>query len=296
VKHIICYSGGVESALATIEVARKFGTKNMVLLNHDISPDAEEPDIKQYKQDIADYLGVEVTYCNAVTKEYKDFDPILGAIARRKFKGPNGDYCTFYLKSEPFNLWLDPILKCVESKAWKVGQGTELCCSRIKTEPFHEWLKDKDFDFTVYYGFTRREWHRIERRYRILKSRGIKSDYPLTWRERTIFDTAEIGIPKPKHYDIWKHGNCAGCLKAGWQHWYCVYVHRPDRWELAKQAEEIIGYSILRRNSKPCFLKEREREFYTLWWLGLPATEHIKAGKFWAMARKLFKEKETDKS
>ncbi len=55
-KHIICYSGGVESALATIEVARKFGTKDMVLLNHDISPDAEEPDIKRYKQDIADYF------------------------------------------------------------------------------------------------------------------------------------------------------------------------------------------------------------------------------------------------
>lgn len=35
-KHIICYSGGHSSALVAIEVARKYGAGDVVLLNHDI--------------------------------------------------------------------------------------------------------------------------------------------------------------------------------------------------------------------------------------------------------------------
>lgn len=34
-KHIVCYSGGVESALAAIEVARLYRREDVVLLNHD---------------------------------------------------------------------------------------------------------------------------------------------------------------------------------------------------------------------------------------------------------------------
>ena len=34
--HIICYSGGHSSAIAAIEVARRFGTDDLVLLNHDM--------------------------------------------------------------------------------------------------------------------------------------------------------------------------------------------------------------------------------------------------------------------
>ena len=36
-KHIVCYSGGHSSALVAVEVVRKFGKENVVLLNHDIN-------------------------------------------------------------------------------------------------------------------------------------------------------------------------------------------------------------------------------------------------------------------
>jgi len=283
-KRVVCYSGGAESALAAIEVVRRYGKDDVVLLNHNISPDAEDADIKQYKLDIANYLGLSVTPCNAVAQSYASLDPLLGSIERMKFKGPNGEYCTYYLKSEPFNLWIDPLVRCMETKAFKVGCGSELCTSRLKTEPFDAWLKDHS-DLIVYYGFTPEEQHRVDRRRMILDKRGIKSDYPLLWNPRTIHDTAEIGIPKPNHYKIWKHGNCIGCLKAGWQHWYCVYVHRRDRWELAKLAEATIGYAINRRNGVPCRIIEREAEFEDMRKAGVPATEHIPAGQFWSMAR-----------
>lgn len=293
--HVVCYSGGIESALAAIEVIRRYGRENVILLNHDISPEAEDPDIKQYKLDIAAYLGLPVTSCNAVAESYQELDQLKGAVERGKFKGPNGEYCTYYLKSEPFNRAMDPLLECIKTRAFKVGNGTELCTNRLKTAPFEAWLDRRiPDDLTIHYGFTPEEFQRVERRRRILAARGVKTDFPLLWPERTIHNTAEIGIPKPEHYRIWKHGNCIGCLKAGWQHWYCVYVHRRDRWNLAKFAEESIGYAINRRGKIPCRLTERESEFETLHLAGLPATEWIPPGKFWSMARKLLKQsKET---
>lgn len=258
-RHIVCYSGGVESALVAIEVVRRYGRDNVVLLNHDISPEAEDDDIKQYKQDIADNLLLPVSPCNATEKF------------------PH----------------LDPLKACMDIKAFKVGKGTELCTCKLKTEPFMAVLKKVDpAEAILYYGFTPEEEDRCARRLREMP--GWKIEFPLLWPNRTIFDTAEIGIPKPAHYDIWKHGNCIGCLKAGWQHWYCVYVCRRDRWELAKEAEAFIGYAINRRSidgkSRPCRLIEREAEFEELRQAGLPATEWIDSHKFWAMARGLLKE------
>lgn len=253
-KHIVCYSGGVESALAAIEVVRLYRREDVVLLNHDISPDAEDADIKQYKQDIADYLGIPVTPCNAEEKY------------------PH----------------LDPLKACMDIRAFKVGNGTELCTCKLKTEPFMAYLKKIDpAEAVLYYGFTAEEFNRCERRFK--EMRGWKVEFPLLWRKRTIHDTAEIGIPKPEHYRVWKHGNCIGCLKAGWQHWYCTYCHRRDRWELAKEAEQKVGYAINRRGGTPCRLIEREEEFEALRRTGLPATEWIPSGRFWSMAKKLLK-------
>jgi len=63
-KHIICYSGGHSSALVGIEVVGKYGKENCVLLNHDISAWVENADIKRFKKEVADYLGMEITYAN----------------------------------------------------------------------------------------------------------------------------------------------------------------------------------------------------------------------------------------
>lgn len=63
-KHIVCYSGGHSSAIVAIEVVRKFGKENVILVNHDINISVESPDIKRFKKEVADYLGLEVTYVN----------------------------------------------------------------------------------------------------------------------------------------------------------------------------------------------------------------------------------------
>jgi hypothetical protein len=264
VKHLVCYSGGHSSALVAIEVVRRFGKEGVILLNHDIHPSVEDVDIKRFKQEVADYLGVPITYANMPSWESKDqFDVVH------------------------------------EAGAFKVGNGTALCGNRLKTAPFYRWLKENfppipgevRNDLRIYYGFDANERVRIQRRSQILAVEGWHSDYPLAfWKERTIQSTKEIGIEPPLTYGVFKHANCTGCLKAGQQHWYAVYCTRPDIWEKAKKTEEEIGYTIIQAAS----LEELEPKFAAMQKAGVAPTEHIHPQTFWAGVKRLLATTEPD--
>ncbi len=249
-RHVVCYSGGHSSALVAIEVVRRFGRAGVVLLNHDITPRSEDADVKRFKREVSDYLGVPITYANhARWEEWDQFDVAENA------------------------------------RAFKVVNGNELCTSRLKTEPFQRWMEANapPGSCTVYYGFDASEERRIRRRSSILGAQGYACDYPLAlWSSRTIHSTREVGIEPPLTYSTFKHANCVGCLKAGWQHWYAVFVTRPDVWERAKLAEDRIGHSIHRDGS----LEDREEEFAAMRAAGVQPTEHTPSGAFWSGARK----------
>lgn len=251
---IVCYSGGHSSALTAIETARRFGKDRVILLNHDIISVSEGADIKRFKRQVADYLGIPITFCNMAGWDVKDqFDVV------------------------------------VEAGAFKVGTGTALCTNRMKTQPFEDWLEtnaDPTQD-VIYYGFDLKESDRIQRRSSHLALLGFKTDFPLAlWKHRTIWRTEGIGIQRPNTYERFKHGNCAGCLKAGRQHWYVVYCTRPDRWQKGKWAEEEIGYTIIKGVS----LEDLEPLFEQMKRIGIEPTEHIPAPTFWAKVRKRIKQ------
>lgn len=262
--HIVCFSGGHSSAVAAIETVRRYGKENVILLNHDLCPRSEHEDIKRFKREVADYLGIEITYANMPGYEEKDqFDV------------------------------------CMEEGAFKYGiQSSALCTRKLKTEPFIAWLTANypaqgngvvREDVAVVYGFDPTETARITRRVGIMAALGYKSEYPLYSDERSIYNTDEVGIKRPVTYTVFNHANCIGCLKAGKQHWFIVYCLYPDVWEKAKKAEAEIGHSIL----KQTFLYELEPEFAELKAKELPATEKIKPQRFWATARKLIAEDDT---
>lgn len=252
--YVICYSGGHSSALCAIESVRKHGKENVILLNHDISQSVEDADIKRFKNEVSDYLGIPITYAN----------------------------------HERWNV-ATPIDVCVEAGAWKIGSGQILCTNRLKTNPFKQWCKinDKNKEYIYIYGFdkTRKEMERAQRRSQIMGLDGYKTEYPLISWNRTISSTIEIGIKPPMTYGKFKHANCIGCLKAGWQHWYIVYCERPDIWNKAKQAEEEIGYAIHKDDSGPVYLEDKEEIFEKMRLSGVIPTEHITTGKFWAQAK-----------
>lgn len=253
-RHVVCYSGGHSSALVAIEVVRKFGPDNVVLLNHDISGWVEHSDVKRFKREVADYLGLPVTYANIGGLDVADLP-------------------------EQFDV-------VVAASAFKVSNGAELCTSRLKTEPFMRWLAENcDPNKTViYYGFDADEPMRIQRRSQILGAQGWASDYPLAlWSDRTIGQTIQVGINPPMQYGFFKHANCVGCLKAGRQHWYIVYCARPKVYDKAMWAEEEIGYTIINGVSLAALAPMFERMKQA----GVPATEHISQQRFWADVKKL---------
>lgn len=253
-KHVVCYSGGHSSGLVAIEVVRRFASEDVVLLNHDLPFWTEDADIKRFKLDIADHLGLPVTYATHANAQLDQFDVT------------------------------------VAKQAFKVDGGHEFCTSVLKTEPFMKWLAaNADPAETIcYYGFDANEKARIQRRSSIMGALGWQTDYPLAlWGERTISDSQEVGIARPNTYGVFKHANCVGCLKAGWQHWYVVYCTRPDIWLKAKWAEDEIGYAIHHDDTGAVYLDDMEDRFARMKAAGIPATEHIPQQRFWAQAKKI---------
>lgn len=251
-KHIVCYSGGHSSAIVAMEVVAKFGKDNVILLNHNINPSVELPDVKRFKQAVADYLGLPITYANHPEWDTKDqFDVCIDA-----------------------GTWVNP------------NTRTILCTHRLKTEPFYKWLSEHhQAGDVIYYGFDANEHTRITRRSIALGSAGYQVDFPLaTWPEadRVFFRTSDAGISKPAQYQFLNHGNCIGCCKAGWQHWYVVYCLYRRIFVKAKWAERNIGYSI----HNDGFLEDKEPIFESMRLAGIEPSEKIPSGKFWSTAKK----------
>lgn len=226
-----------------------------MLVNHDMAMWVEDADVKRFKREVAEYLELPITFVN-----YK-------------------------------NASMDQFDVCVEAQAFKVNDGPELCTNRLKTAPFMQYLAEQHpaKDVICYYGFDANETKRITRRSGIMGVQGYATAYPLAFGERTILSTNEIGIAPPLGYSQFKHANCIGCLKAGWQHWYIVYCTRPDIWFKGKWAEEEIGYAIHHDETGPVYLEDMETRFAIMKCAGVPQTEHVPHQKFWADARKHIK-------
>ena len=260
-KHVICYSGGRSSSECALTVAKKYGAENVILLNHDINPNIEQACTKKLKRDVADYLGLEITYAN-----HEKWDTAT------------------------------PISVCMDAKAWKVAQGGKigdvLCTNRLKTAPFENWLKENDPNGeNIYvYGFDKDEPTRVNRRSQIMGMNGYQTEFPMLWDESEIVKLEDIGIDAGSIYDTFNHSNCIGCLKAGWQHWYIVYCLYPHIWQDGKDGEDFIGYAIHKDKDGAVYLEDKEELFEKMKLAGVVPTEKIKQQTFWAQARKLVRE------
>lgn len=260
VKYVVCYSGGHSSALVAIEAVKRYGKDNVILLNHDISPKVEDQDIKRFKEEVANYLGLPITYANMENWENETPISVCRSLGGFKF-GMGTALCTYKLKSEPFYKWLDENYP-VSKKDLKQGKVRE--------------------DVIFLYGFDKEETNRIQRRVGAMANKGYKTDFPLAFWERTIYSTEEIGVKKPSTYGKFKHANCVGCLKASRQQWYLVYCEYPEIWKEAILAEQEIGYSIM----KDSFLEDLEPKFQKMKCRGITPSEHRNPQRFWAEVEK----------
>lgn len=256
-KYIVCYSGGHSSAIVEVEAVHRYGRENVVLLNHDICPRVEDADIKRFKCEVAEFLGVPITQANMPGWEEKDQFDI--ALESRYLSG------------------------------WGVPGGA-ICTTRLKTEPFRQWLAenfpaDKDhpcMEAVILYGFDPKEINRMRRRTAIMRDQGYFVDFPLLWENRTIHEIEEIGIKRPATYALYNHANCKGCLKAGAMHWYVVYCTEPEIFEKAKATERVLGRTIIK--GKPLELLEVEK-YEPMKRAGITPAEMGSPQTFWARVR-----------
>lgn len=257
-KYVVCYSGGCSSALAAVETVKRYGRENCILLNHRISNSVEDSDIQRFKEEVAAYLGMPITYANMEGWET-----------------------------------MTPLRVCKEIGAFHYGApGSTLCTYKLKTEPFHKWLKENypvkkgeiSKEITVIYGFDGdpHEISRIQRRTGIMLAMGYRTDYPLAFWERTIHSMEEVGISLPRVYETFRHANCRGCLKAGIQHWYVVYCLYPEIFQEALKTENELGYSI----KNGIYLEELIPKFEEMKRKGINPSDRENANKFWAKERR----------
>lgn len=256
-KYVVCYSGGHSSALAAIETVRRFGRENVILLNHNISGKVEHEEIKLFKSKVAEFLHLPITYANCDRYEQRTPLSLCREHGIIRFRGGHA-ICTYYLKTEPFHLWL------------------------AKNYPVQKNMLSEEIK--IVYGFDKTEDHRIARRRQHLQFMGYESMYPLAEWPETIHAVEEVGIQRPSIYAECKHANCIGCLKAGKQHWYKVYCCHPAIFEEAKLTEERIGYSILRN----CYLSDLEPEYARMKRIGVPPLETMEQKWFWHYARRRY--------
>lgn len=260
--HIVCYSGGHSSALVAIEVVRRYGKENVILINHECI--LEGSDVDRFQNEVAEYLELPITDVSFKDAKTKDqFDVVMEKGSFINVSSPAREaLCTYVMKTEPFMAWLG-----------------------LNFKPYDDLFGGKK-ECIIYYGFDDTEPVRILRRNTIMAANGYKTAFPLAHSKRTILSTEEIGIIPPNSYDVFKHANCIGCLKAGWQHWYCVYVFYPDIYAKGILSEETIGYTIHKEMS----LKEKSEMFDKMILCGIEPTEKIQSGTWWAMVRKVLKE------
>ncbi len=252
--YIVCFSGGVASALVAIEAVRKAGKENVTLLNHDMSARVEHQDIKRFKDEVAQYCDVPITYANASPIE----TPLEVCRREGAFTNPHTQQA--------------------------------LCTYNLKTAPFNEWLKENypaDFDHPrddaiILYGFDATETARMQRRSSLLGIKGYKTDYPLAFWDRTIQDIRDIGIAPPITYKIFKHANCFPCLKAGKQHWYMAYCLKRDQFEEAAQLERELGYSIINGE----YLDDLRPKYEEMIRKGICPNDRENSASFWARVNK----------
>lgn len=191
-KHLICFSGGHSSGLVALEVADKFGTENMILLNHDISKKTEHQDIKRFKKELADYLGLKITYAN-----YKN-DNI---ITKNQF------VCTVKLKTKYFHEWLKN-----NPNDYIIYYGFD-CTEKHRIIRWQNILKDMGYDSDYPLALWYKEDVNVYNEFQLDLFNSNSFIEPKFSGSRKFKSTNQIGIKPPLTYKKNKNANCIGCIR-----------------------------------------------------------------------------------
>lgn len=215
-QHIVLFSGGIQSSYVAEMICRQ--EQNIVLLFHDTR--TEPADNYRFRKDVSNHLGVPITEVSDGRNIWQLFDDM-------HFLGNN---------------------------------RVPICSRELKSKQSKVFYDGLDEDFIIYYGFTANEYRRAQKVYSRYPKLSIK--FPLIdntsltkdWIRNEIIQ--RWGICLPEMYHWFNHANCVPCVRWGKRYWKECFLHYPQAYQRAKQAEKTHGYTIMKQMSLHEFEKE----------------------------------------
>lgn len=233
-KHVVHFSGGTASWMASKRVIAEHGRDDVTLLFADTK--TEDCDLYRFLDDAEENLGVKITRL----AEGRDIWQVFHDV--RFIGNSRVDPCSRILKREVLDTWRSQ--NCTPEDSihyigydWSEGH---------RAEKLRKYIAPWRYDFPL---FKR----------------------PLLTKHAMIAAMKAEGLMPPRLYDMgFEHNNCGGfCVKAGHGHFRHLLKTMPERYLYHEQQEEILrqklgDVAILRDrsggSSRPLTLRElRER-------------------------------------
>lgn len=234
-KHIVSYSGGLNSFAVAERVIAQHGKENVLCVFTDTK--SEDEDLYRFITETIIHLGCEYQ----VLTDGRD---LWGVFNSMKFMSNSRvDNCSQVLKRSLFKRWL--------KKSYKPSECV------------------------IYMGFDWNEAHRlpkVEKRYKPYVVKAPLMDKPYLDKSDIMVRLKQIGIRHPRLYDLgFAHNNCGGfCVKAGQAQFRLLYKQMPERYMYHEQEQEKLfarigphGFLRIVRGSESRYLslKQFREEF-----------------------------------
>lgn len=220
-KHIVSFSTGLSSALATKRVLDKYGSENTIILFMDTL--IEDKDNYRFMEEVKKYLGIEI---ETLTEGRTPFEVAKDAqiIPNQKIAP-----CTFKIKIDVFTKYLQNIKEDITIYIGYDYSELHRTEATKKNYKARGWKVDfpllwKPYELRPYEQVVREDW----------------------------------GIEPPRMYALgYTHANCGGvCVKQGLGDWKRTLINFPDRyakieeWEAGMRKHPVRkDYAILRDQS-----------------------------------------------
>ncbi|HSA05687.1 MAG TPA: hypothetical protein P5556_00750 [Candidatus Gastranaerophilales bacterium] len=215
-KHIVLYSNGAQSAYTAYFVAKKYGTKNLVLLYNPTG--AEHPDSKRFASDISELIGVEITEISCGMDLWE-------LIEKEKFiPNPRAAFCTRQLKVIPARKYFKTLKE--DFRVYLGYTKDEKC----RAERFLEANPDLNARFPM-----------------------IEKDLSAEDAKKKLI---RLGIKLPESYLYFEHNNCIPCVKGGKNYFKQVLKYFPKQYQKMAELEKRFGHTVLKNISLEELTKE----------------------------------------
>jgi hypothetical protein len=218
---VVGFSGGVTSAWCAGWALRTFPREEVVLLFHDTKE--EHPDTYRFLHEMAAALNMPITDRSdgrSVTEVFRD----------EGFLGNNQ------------NAMCSRILKAEQGDRYFAELASEGITDRVKV-----------------FGYSAKEWQRIQRATRRAEAYGYSIRCPVAEADVTKQECADwclsMGVRPSAQYEDFEHANCEGCVKGGLAYWMKVREKRPHIFAQRSALEHEFGdNSILRGGGREHYL------------------------------------------